>query len=93
LNCVNPPAGADFYPFYTTTESERFEACAWQLGGPHIPETLNKFGGTSTAEYGSLLLLAYASPAAQGFIELFNNFRQVLPKNPCKSTLGDEGDD
>jgi hypothetical protein len=93
LNCVNPPPGADFYPFYTTTESERFEACAWQLGGPHIPETLNKFGGTSTAEYGSLLLLTYASPLDPGFIERFNNFRQVLLKNPCKSTRGDEGDD
>jgi hypothetical protein len=64
-----------------------------RLGGPYIPETLNEFGGTSTAEYGSLLLLTYASPVSPGFSELFENFRQVLSKNPCKSSLGDEGDD
>ncbi|HEX9115221.1 MAG TPA: hypothetical protein VGA61_04075 [Anaerolineae bacterium] len=78
--CVNPPAGANFYPIYTTAQEAA--ACKWQLGGASIPGTQNTFGGNSTAEYGPLLLLAY--PVA-GFHPSFryNNFRQVLADNPC----------
>ena len=78
--CVNPPAGATFYPFYSTTSMNG--QCIWQLGGPFIPGTTNNFGGSSAAEFGPLLESAY--PAANGQPTLrFNNFRNVLSSNPC----------
>ena len=77
--CVDPPVGANFYPIYTTRNSDA--GCTWQLGGANIPGTKNTFGGTSTAEYGGLLLLAY--PAPGGPTLRFNDFRQVLSNNPC----------
>ncbi len=80
--CVDPPVGASFYPIYTTRGIEDGENCTWQLGGALIPGTTNTFGGTSTAEYGSLLVSAY--PAANGSATLrSNNFRHVLSTNPC----------
>jgi len=79
--CVNPPVGADFYPIYTTTQMRNGGNCLWQLGGANIPGTSNTFGGTSTAEYGPLLALAY--PAVGGPTFRYNNFRQVLNSNPC----------
>ena len=81
-NCVNPPQGAQFYPLFTTAQTED-ENCVWQLGGTHIPGTTNTFGGTSTTEFGPLLQSAY--PAAGGMaIFRYNNFRQVLSRNPCR---------
>jgi hypothetical protein len=78
--CVNPPVGASFYPFYSTGSSGG--KCVWQLGGDHIPGTTNDFGGSSTAEFGPLLVLAY--PAANGQPTFrYNNFRNVLSSNPC----------
>ena len=56
-NCVNPPAGAQFYPFYSTTV--RYGSCTWQEGGNFIPHTTNNFGGSSTTEYGPLLKTVY----------------------------------
>src|SRR5262249_34279226 len=56
-NCVNPPMGAQFYPFYTTGRSHG--TCVWQQGGNFIPGTTNHFGGSSTTEYGGLLTTAY----------------------------------
>jgi hypothetical protein len=77
--CVNPPVGANFYPFFTTTTDEN---CMWQEGGAHIPGTINTFGGSSTTEFGPLLALAY--PAAGGVPSFrFNDFRNVLNTNPC----------
>jgi hypothetical protein len=55
--CVNPPTGANSYPIYSTHGGD--SGCVWQLGGPFIPGTTNTFGGTLTAEYGSLLPLVY----------------------------------
>ena len=78
-NCVNPPVGSNFYPFFTTGNDG--SGCAWQLGGAHIPGTTNTFGGGSTAEFGPLLQLAYPGPA--GAILRYNNFRNVLGSNPC----------
>ncbi|HSR24929.1 MAG TPA: hypothetical protein VLW53_15350 [Candidatus Eisenbacteria bacterium] len=83
-NCVNPPPGADFYPFFTTHESAGGLACNWQEGGAHIPGTANTFGGSSTTEYGPLLTLTYPGAGFQP-IHRINNFRQVLPNNPCRS--------
>jgi hypothetical protein len=78
--CVNPPAGATFYPFYSTTSVGG--QCQWQLGGPFIPGTTNNFGGNSAAEFGPLLSLFY--PAANGQPTFrFNDFRNVLGSNPC----------
>ncbi|HEX9074341.1 MAG TPA: hypothetical protein VF932_01115 [Anaerolineae bacterium] len=85
-NCVNPPAGANFYPFFTTRNSDD-TGCAWQLGGANIPGTKNTFGGSSTAEYGPLLLLAYPTVGNHAVMR-YNNFRQVLSDNPCPATGG-----
>jgi hypothetical protein len=80
-NCVNPPPGANFYPIFSTRRSFSV-GCFWQLGGTHIPGTTNTFGGTSTAEFGPLLFVDYPGP---GFtpIHRTNDFRRVLPFNPC----------
>jgi hypothetical protein len=88
--CVNPPPGTAFYPFYTTGGTE--DRCVWQLGGAHIPGTQETFGGTSTTAYGSLLTLAY--PGGPNFTPRFriNDFRNVLPNNPCASGEGGGGD-
>lgn len=80
--CVNPPAGTTFYPIYTTARGDE-EGCVWNLGGAFLPGTTNSFGGTSTAEYGPLLPLAY--PAVGGVPTFrYNNFRRVLNTNPCR---------
>jgi len=86
--CVNPPVGATFYPFYSTTSVGG--QCQWQLGGPFIPGTTNNFGGSSAAEFGPLLALAYAQFPSTGPPSTtlgpsfrFNNFRNVLESNPC----------
>jgi len=84
VGCVNPPAGSNFYPFFTTRNAGSL-GCAWQLGGANIPGTTNTFGGNSTAAFGPLLFLDY--PAA-GFVPSHrtNDFRRVLASNPCQQT-------
>ena len=82
--CVNPPVGANFYPFYSTRSGGG--ACQWQLGGANIPGTKNSFGGSSAAEFGPLLLSAY--PAPGGATLRYNNFRNVLSSNPCPANGG-----
>ena len=79
-NCVNPPSGAKFYPFYSTTV--RNGSCTWQEGGNFIPHTTNNFGGSSTTEYGSLLKTVYPAP---GFTirTTINNFNSGDMANPC----------
>jgi hypothetical protein len=83
--CVNPPAGAAFYPFYSTTTVGG--QCRWQLGGPFIPGTTNTFGGSSTTEFGPLLELFYPQFASKtttlGPSFRFNDFRNILNTNPC----------
>jgi hypothetical protein len=88
-NCVNPPTGARFYPFFTTGVREG--ACTWQEGGNFIPGTTNHFGGSSKTEFGSLLNTVY--PAA-GFttIRRYNNFNNNFnsgnQSNPCPVPSG-----
>jgi hypothetical protein len=79
--CSNPPPGSNFYPFYSTRNGGAV-GCFWQLGGANIPGTTNTFGGNSSAEFGPLLFLDYPGP---GFtpIHRTNDFRQVVPSNPC----------
>ncbi len=79
-NCVNPPNGAQFYPFFTTGFHRG--GCAWQEGGNFIPGTIRHFGGSSTAEFGPLLATVYPEP---GFTTklLINNFNSGDMRNPC----------
>ncbi len=79
-NCVNPPMGAQFYPFFTTGTSHG--TCTWQEGGNFIPGTTNHFGGSSTTEFGPLLRTVY--PVAGFTTEtLINNFNSGDIANPC----------
>jgi hypothetical protein len=80
-NCVNPPPGSRFYPFYST-RNDASVGCFWQLGGGGIPGTTNTFGGSSAAEFGPLLFLDYPGPGLVP-IHRTNDFRQVLTSNPC----------
>jgi hypothetical protein len=77
--CVNPPAGAKFYPIYTTGQMAGAAGarCAWQFGGADIAGTSDDFGGSSATEYADLIALAYPS------FNAFADFRQVLGDNPC----------
>ena len=82
---MNPPHGAQFYPFYSTTV--RYGSCTWQEGGKYLPGTTNDFGGSSRTEYGPLLKTVY--PEA-GFTtkKLINNFNSGDMPNPCRVRLG-----
>jgi hypothetical protein len=79
-NCVNPPRGAQFYPFFTTGMHNG--TCTWQEGGNFIPGTINHFGGSSTTEFGPLLKTVYPDV---GFtpVERINNFNSGDFANPC----------
>ena len=79
--CVNPPPGAEFYPFYTTRGGEG--SCTWQFGGANIPGTKQTFGGSSTVEYGPLVEAAI--PVPTGIQLIYLRFGQVLSSNPCPS--------
>ena len=81
-NCVNPPAGAQFYPFFTTTF--RHGVCNWQQGGRFIPGTVNKFGGSSTTEFGPLLRTLYPEAGFTTAV-LINNFNSGNMRNPCRA--------
>jgi hypothetical protein len=79
-DCVNPPAGAAFYPFFSTRMANG--TCTWQEGGAHIPGTINDFGGSSASEFGNLLLTPYPSVKNQ-VRYTYNNFQRDLGTNPC----------
>jgi hypothetical protein len=86
--CTNPPAGAAFYPLFSTARDRG--DCHWQLGGPNIPGTTNNFGGNSTTEFGPILGTVFAEPATPAqpngsSIIIFGNYRRVLPENPCRN--------
>jgi hypothetical protein len=85
-NCVNPPAGAQFYPFFSTRIDRG--SCAWQEGGPFIPGTMNDFGGSSATEFGPLLFTLF--PGA-GFMPRVaaDNFNSGNMPNPCPVRHGD----
>jgi hypothetical protein len=78
--CAIPPAGAQFYPFYSTRQSPF--GCVWQLGGPYIPGTQHDFGGDAASEFGGLLALAYPT-SKNAAVLLYNDFRRVLRFNFC----------
>ena len=70
----NPAA---FYPFFSIRNTG--DGCIWQLGN-HIPGSKNDFG--QNAQYGTLLNSTYTGVGG-GVITRYNNFRQILSKNPC----------
>ena len=79
--CVNPPPHSNFYPFYSTINGTG--GCWWQEGGPYIPGTTNRFGGSAHAEYGPLRVISYPT-APFGTVTLrFNDFRSNPISNPC----------
>jgi hypothetical protein len=81
-NCVNPPSGAQFYPFFTTGTANG--SCVWQQGGNFIPGTTNHFGGSSTSEFGPLLKTVYPD-AGFTTVSEFNNFNSGDKTNPCRA--------
>jgi hypothetical protein len=83
-DCVNPPAGAKFYPFYSTRKENG--TCTWQEGGRYIKGTINDFGGSSTTAFGPLLLTPYQ--AGNGVVYRYNNFQRDLGGNPCPNAAG-----
>lgn len=85
-DCVNPPLGAEFYPFFTTRMDHG--TCTWQEGGNYIPGTIRHFGGSSTTEFGPLLLTPYPT-VGNTIIYRYNNFQQDLGFNPCRQTSDD----
>jgi hypothetical protein len=80
-NCTNPPPGAAFYPFFTTTMDHG--GCLWQEGGNFLPHTANHYGGSSAAEFGPLLLTVYPIPG--GTTSRYNNFNSGDIPNGCPS--------
>ena len=55
----------------------------WQEGGPYIPGTTNKFGGSAQAEYGPLRAISYPTAPFGTITKRFNDFRRNLSTNPC----------
>ena len=81
-NCVNPPRGAKFYPFFTTGFQNG--SCIWQEGGNHIPGTVLHFGGSSTSEFGSLLKSLYPEPGFKTSLQI-DVFNSGSRANPCQT--------
>jgi hypothetical protein len=81
--CVNPPPNSVFYPFYTTRHTP--QGCMWQEGGPYIPGTTNKFGGSAHAEYGPLRAIVYPTSPFGTITKRFNDFRRDLGTLPCRA--------
>ncbi|HET7339316.1 MAG TPA: hypothetical protein VFK22_07190 [Candidatus Dormibacteraeota bacterium] len=78
--CVNPPTGAAFYPFFSTTGSG--SACRWQEGGSFISGASYSFGANSHDEFGPLYTLFY--PAADGQPTFrYNNFNSGALTTSC----------
>jgi hypothetical protein len=83
-HCVKPPPQSRFYPTYSTANIKG--NCRWQLGGPYLPHTVNRFGGI--AEWGPLLVNTYPSTNGSGNPAVstrYNDFRKILSNNPCRA--------
>lgn len=79
--CVKPPPGAFFYPFFSTTTLNG--NCVWQEGGGHLPNTISTYGGLK--QFGPLLDVRYPTAPYGVVTERYNDFRNILGLNPCKS--------
>lgn len=80
---------ANFYPFFSSAGHE--DRCVWILGNDVPGMTVNDFG--RNAQYGTRLLQSL--PGIGGVTRIRNeNFRQILPSNPCPVSQEDKhGDD
>jgi hypothetical protein len=81
--CVNPPPNSNFYPFYSTTNTA--SGCMWQEGGPYIPGTTNKFGGSAQAEFGPLRVINYPTAPFGLVTKRLNDFRSAATSVPCRA--------
>jgi hypothetical protein len=81
-NCVDPPDGAPFYPFFTTGIHDGL--CTWQEGGNHIPGTIDHFGGSPTAEYGGVLHEVFPVPPFGTTVDPIQDFNSGDRPNPCR---------
>ncbi|MBS0417774.1 MAG: hypothetical protein JSR66_08670 [Proteobacteria bacterium] len=85
--CTNPPPGAQFYPIFSTTQIAN--ECWWQEGGASIPGTIETFGGSSATEFGTtplqVLIPWSTDPNSPASITVPQDFRRILPLNPCKA--------
>jgi hypothetical protein len=57
----------------------------WQEGGNFIPGTINRFGGSSTKEYGPLLAVTFPEPGFTASTSLVD-FNSGDRRNPCPSS-------
>ncbi|HLG65123.1 MAG TPA: hypothetical protein VKY19_24530 [Ktedonosporobacter sp.] len=78
---------APFYPYFSIMRDDG--SCTWQLGA-QIPGSATDFGKNN--QYGPLLSLAYTGLGGT-VIHRFNDFRNVMSSNPCRSSLFGFGDD
>ncbi|HEY7283300.1 MAG TPA: hypothetical protein VID47_17095 [Actinomycetota bacterium] len=78
-NCVNPPAGAQFYPFYAMVHDRG--GCKWAEGGPYIQGADYSYGSSSAEQAGALLSTFY--PAPGGVVYRYNNFTSGDMANAC----------
>jgi hypothetical protein len=80
-HCVNPPNGAAFYPFYSTTQTPG--GCLWAKGGPFIPGADSSYGSNSHDEFGPLLKTVYPNT---GFtiVKRYDNFNSGPLQNACQ---------
>ncbi|HLX59407.1 MAG TPA: hypothetical protein VKR83_20505 [Ktedonobacteraceae bacterium] len=86
VNCTLIPNTDDglpaaFYPFFSIRNiaGGGGDPCFWQIGN-HIPGSKNDFG--QNQQYGTLLNLTYTAVGG-GQTTRYNDFRQILSKNPC----------
>jgi hypothetical protein len=95
-NCVVPPPGANFYPFFTLRgggddreeeDSKDSKVCAWQIGGNFIPRTTEHFGGNATTAFGPLAFVPFQN--LNGSVIATNDNRRILDRNPCQVELND----
>src|SRR5262249_32765690 len=84
-NCVNPPAGAKFYPFFTTGIHRG--GGTWQEGGHFIPRTVNHFGGGARQAFRPLLRVALPD-RGPAVTKVFADFNSGDFGNPCPASGG-----
>lgn len=89
VGCVNPPvtddgAPAAFYPYYSTVSTSNGPAkCSFGIGST-LPNTVNNFGGSSTAEFGALLTSTYWVFGGHGATQhTINNFNSGALSDTC----------
>jgi hypothetical protein len=88
-NCVDPPmtddgAPAAFYPYFSTVSTPNGTAsCSYGIGST-LPNTIDNFGGSSSAEFGPLLHTTYWTFGGHGATnQRYNNFNSGSFANPC----------